>query len=257
MSTNGANIPVWELVRGHAGRARVLDGFGIDYCCGGRTPLKEACSQQGLDVEEVLHALEANDDAQPAADQIDWTGESMTRLANHIVSRHHAYLRDVLPQLGSLLDKVVSKHAEKHPNLAELREVYTTMWDELLNHMMKEELVLFPFIRSLDAAAHAGQPAPRFHCGSVAAPIHVMEDEHRRAGEALRRMRELTFGFRPPQDACDAYRILMAGLRELERDLHLHIHKENDILFPRAAAVEALQCSATAHPCLTPQPATM
>src|SRR6185436_11397806 len=97
--------------------ARVLDGFGIDYCCGGRTPLKEACSQQGLDVEEVLRALEANDDAQPAADQIDWSGESMTRLANHIVSRHHAYLRDVLPQLGSLLDKVVSKHADKHHNL--------------------------------------------------------------------------------------------------------------------------------------------
>jgi regulator of cell morphogenesis and NO signaling len=200
----------------------------------------------------VLRALEANDDAQPAADQIDWSGESMTRLANHIVSRHHAYLRDVLPQLGSLLDKVVSKHADKHPNLLP-REVHDDV-DELLNHMM-EELVLF-IIRSLEEAAQAGQPAPRFHCGSVAAPIHVMEDEHRSAGEALRQMRELTFGFRPPQDACDAYRILMAGLRELERDLHLHIHKENDILFPRAAAVEALRCSATTHERLTPQPIT-
>ena len=178
----------------------------------------------------------------------------MTRLVNHIVSRHHVYLREMLPQLGSLLDKVVSKHADTHPNLLELREVYTTMWNELLSHMMKEEVVLFPFIRLLDQAVQAGQPVPHFHCGSVAAPIHVMEDEHQSAGEALRRMRELTFGFRPPQDACDAYRILMAGLRELESDLHLHIHKENDILFPRAAAAEALQSSATAEPCLTPHP---
>jgi len=252
MSTYDANVPVWELVRGHAGRARILAGFEIDYCCRGRTPLKEACSERGLSVEEVLRALEANDDAQPAADQIDWSAESMTRLANHIVSRHHVYLREMLPQLGSLLDKVVSKHADKHPNLVELREVYTTMWNELLSHMMKEEVVLFPFIRLLDQAVQAGQPAPHFHCGSVAAPIHVMEDEHQSAGEALRRMRELTFGFRPPKDACDAYRILMAGLRELESDLHLHIHKENNILFPRAAAAEALQSSATAEPCLTP-----
>ena len=113
----------------------------------------------------------------------------MTRLANHIVSRHHAYLRDVLPQLGSLLDQVVSKHADKHPNLVEIREVYTTMWNELLNHMLKEEVVLFPFIRSLDEAAQAGRPAPRLplrqrgcadSCYGGRAPEH---------GEALRRMR--------------------------------------------------------------------
>jgi regulator of cell morphogenesis and NO signaling len=252
MTTNDANVPVWELVRGHAGRARVLAKFGIDYCCGGRTPLNEACSEQGVDVDEVVRALEENDDGLPAADQINWSGESMTRLANHIVSRHHAYLRDILPRLGCLLDEVMNKHAGKHPNLIELREVYTTMWNELLNHMMKEELVLFPFIRALDQALQAGLPAPQFHCGSVRAPIHVMEDEHRNADEALCRMRELSFGFRAPRDACNSYRILMAGLRELEEDLHLHIHKENHILFPRAAAAEASQFAATAEPCLTP-----
>jgi regulator of cell morphogenesis and NO signaling len=245
MSTYETNVPVWELVRGQAGRARVLAGFGIDYCCRGRTPLNEACSERGLSVEEVVRALEASDDAQPAADQIDWSSESMTRLANHIVSRHHVYLREVLPQLGTLLDEVVSRHADKHPNLLELREVYTTMCNELLSHMMKEEFVLFPYIRSLDQAMQAGQPIPYFHCGSVAAPIHVMENEHQSAGEALRRMRELTFGFRPPKDACRAYRVLMIGLRELESDLHLHMHKENNILFPRAAAAEAPQPATT------------
>jgi regulator of cell morphogenesis and NO signaling len=131
------------------------------------------------------------------------------------------------------------------------------MWNELLNHMLKEELVLFPFIRALDQALQAGQPVPRFPCGSVTAPIHVMEDEHKSADEALCRMRELTFGFRPPQDACNAYRVLMAGLRELEEDLHLHIHKENNILFPRAAAAEeGTQLAASAEQCPTPQETT-
>lgn len=241
MSIDETNVPVWELVRGHAGRARILAELQIDYCCGGHIPLNEACAERGLSVEAVLRALEANDDAQPAADHVDWPRQSMTRLADHIVSRHHLYLRDVLPRLGAVLDKVVARHADAHPNLVELREVYTSLWNELLSHMMKEELVLFPFIRLLDAAEQAGRPAPRFHCGSVIAPIHVMEDEHQSTGEALKRMRSLTFGFLPPADACDSYRLLLAGLRELESDLHLHIHKENNILFPRAAAAEASQ----------------
>jgi regulator of cell morphogenesis and NO signaling len=156
----------------------------------------------------------------------------------------------MLPNLGKLLDDVAAKHSANHPNLVELREVYKEMSDELFNHMMKEELVLFPFIRALDKALRAGEPVPRFHCGSVTAPIHVMEDEHRSADIALRRMRELTFGFRPPKDACNAYRIVMAGLQELEEDLHLHIHKENNILFPRAAAAESSQSDVTEKPCL-------
>lgn len=251
MSSYEADVPVWELVRGHAGRAEVLADFGIDYCCGGRTPLSEACSRRGVNINEVLRAIEVSDDSQAAADQIDWPGESLTRLTNHIVSRHHAYLRDMLPRLGNLLEQVIEKHADKHPNLIELRDVYTTMWNELLNHMMKEELVLFPFIRSLNQALQAGEPAPHFHCGSVTAPIHVMEDEHQSTGEALLRIRELTFGFRPPNDACRSYRILMLGLRELEHDLHLHIHKENHILFPRAAAAEASQLAGTTQPAVT------
>jgi len=250
MSSDEANVPVWELVRGHAGRARILAEFQIDYCCGGRMPLNEACAERGLSVEEVLRALEANDDAQPAADRVDWPRQSMTRLADHIVSRHHMYLRDVLPRLAVLLDKVVARHTDTHPNLIELREVYTAMCNELFSHMMKEERVLFPFIRLLDEAEQAGQPAPQFHCGSVVAPIHVMEDEHQAVGDALSKMRDLTFGFRPPADACDSYRILLAGLRELESDLHLHIHKENNILFPRAAAAEAAR-SSSAESCST------
>lgn len=251
MSSQDADLPVWRLVQGHEWRAPVLAGFGIDYCCGGRTPLRRACAQRGVSIQEVLGALEASDDSQPIADHIDWSSQSLTRLTNHIVSRHHAYLRDMLPRLGTLLDQVIAKHADKYPSLVELREVYTSIWSELLDHMMKEELVLFPCIRLLDQSLEAGQPVPRFPCGSVTAPIQAMEDEHHAVGEALLRMRELTFGFRPPQDACQSYRVLFAGLRELESDLHQHIHKENNILFPRSAAVEASQTAARAMPTAT------
>ena len=239
MSSHDVNVPVWQLVRGRQDRAQVLEGFGIDYCCGGATPLGEACARQGVSVEEVCRELEKNDGAHLDVEQIDWEAEPMARLVDHIVQRHHAYLREQLPRLGGLLEKVVARHGEQHPHLIELREVYAAMWNELLNHLMKEEVVLFPFVRELDQALRAGQPAPQFHCGSVRQPIHVMEDEHQSAGEALRRMRQLTLGFTPPEDACETYRVLMDGLIDLESDLHLHIHKENNLLFPRVAAAEA------------------
>jgi regulator of cell morphogenesis and NO signaling len=242
MSTYEADVPVWQLVRDRQRRAQILERFGIDYCCGGAMPLAEACSKRGIDLDEVRRALEESDgSSQVTAEEVDWSTQSMTALADHIVSRHHAYLRTALPRLGAMLEKVVSKHAGKEPNLVPLRDVYTAMWNELLNHMMKEELVLFPFVRSLDEATRANRPVPRFHCGSVTQPIHVMEDEHESTGQALRRMRELTGGFQPPADACETYRTLMAGLAELESDLHLHICKENNVLFPRAAAAEATQ----------------
>lgn len=242
MSTYDAEAPVWQLVRDRQSRAQVLERFGIDYCCGGSLPLVEACSKRGISIEEVRRALEESDQsAQVAADEIDWSTQSMTALADHIVARHHVYLRTALPRLGAMLEKVVSKHADKEPNLVPLREVYTAMWNELLNHMMKEEQVLFPFVRILDEAIRANRPVPRFHCGSVTQPIRVMEDEHDSTGQALRRMRDLTGGFQPPADGCETYRMLMAGLAELESDLHLHICKENNVLFPWAAAAEAGQ----------------
>lgn len=240
MSIDWADVPVSELVRERQDRAGVLETFGIDYCCRGATTLANACRERGVSLEEVRHALEQSDASPCESEEADWDCESLARLADHIVARHHAYLREHLPRVGALLEKVVARHAERHPNLLELREVYAGLCNELVPHMMKEEQVLFPYIRLLDEALSKGQPAPPFPCGSVREPIRVMEDEHQSAGEALRRMRELTLGFRPPEDACDAYRKLMNDLRSLESDLHLHIHKENNILFPRAAAAESV-----------------
>ncbi|MGD9719918.1 MAG: iron-sulfur cluster repair di-iron protein [Pirellulales bacterium] len=234
------DTPVGDLVRGSEHRAVVLSRLGIDYCCGGETLLGEACTRRGLSVDEVQRALADSDCAHAATDTVDWTEESLTRLADHIVARHHAYLRDMLPGLGNLMEDILAKHPIAYPSLAALRDVYVAMWDELCSHMMKEEVVLFPYIRSMETADRSGVLCTNeFPCGSVLAPIHVMREEHREAADALKRMRELAGGFRPPRDACNSYRVLMAGLREMEEDLHLHIHKENNILFPRAVRLEA------------------
>ncbi len=234
------DTPVGDLVHGSEHRAAVLSRLGIDYCCGGETLLGEACARRGLTIDTVLRALEDRDDANPTAEKVDWTEESLTRLADHIVARHHAYLRDMLPGLGSLMENILAKHPGAYSNLAALRDVYVAMWDELCSHMMKEEVVLFPYIRAMESAERSGiLCVNEFPCGSVLAPIHVMKEEHREAADALSKMRELTGGFRAPSDACNSYRVLMAGLREMEADLHLHIHKENNILFPRAVRLEA------------------
>jgi regulator of cell morphogenesis and NO signaling len=160
-------------------------------------------------------------------------------LIERILGRHHNYLRVHLPQLDSMMARVVAAHSARHEELLSVREVFGGLQGELLTHMMKEERVLFPFIIELEQAAQDGRAAAEFHCGSVGNPIAVMEDEHASAGQALWLIRRLTDGYRPPGDACETYRALLAGLKELEADLHLHIHLENNVLFPRAAALES------------------
>ncbi|MDZ4784309.1 MAG: iron-sulfur cluster repair di-iron protein [Planctomycetia bacterium] len=228
---------VGDLVAERPERARVLEQFAIDYCCGGQRSLADACRQRNLSVADVERALDIKEER--TTDQPDWTQVPLATLVADIVDRHHTYLRAELPRLGAMLDKVVARHGDSHAFLHELQRTYIAMWEELANHMLKEELVLFPHVVRLEEADASGLPAPRFHCGTVMQPIHVMEDEHRSAGNALAKMRDLTNGYRPPADACSTWLALWHGLEALEADLHLHIHKENNILFPRAAALES------------------
>lgn len=231
-----SDTPVGQLVAERPGRARVLERFGIDYCCGGRTPLDQACAEKGLDVGAVLRELASDDPcvAGPFPDDAR-TDATLGQLADQIVAVHHAYLRRELPRLGALLAKVADAHAERHSELRELQFVFADLRDELESHMLKEEQVLFPIIKRLEAATSM----PSLHCGSVNNPILVMEHEHATAGFALQRMRGLTDGYQTPGDACASYRALLHGLADLELDLHRHIHKENNILFPRASTLEA------------------
>jgi len=228
---------VGELVVEKPSRARLFESLGIDYCCGGRKPLAEACREKNLDPETVARVLDVADEPRSSefVPDIDFRRMSLTELADHIEIAHHAWLKRELPRIQYLIRRVVNAHGHRHTYLPKLLETFLAFEREMMQHMAKEEQVLFPMVRELDAA---DEPL-RFHCGSLNNPIHVMEHEHDQAGAALERMRALTNGFTPPADACNTFRVMLDALRQVEEDTHQHIHKENNILFPRALEREA------------------
>ncbi len=235
MSEVNFNGTVGAIVSQKPGLARVFEKLGIDYCCGGKIPLEEACRDKALDLEEVRGLLvegEQQIDSEPV--EIDAAAMSLTELADHIVATHHAYLRSEFPRLQEMAEKVASVHGEHDPRLLKVRDTFVGLVLELSNHMMKEENILFPMIRQLDA----GADNPASHCGTIAAPINMMESEHAQAGAALAALQQLTDNHTPPEWACNTYRALLDGLLRFEQDLHRHIHKENNILFPRAIQLE-------------------
>ncbi len=236
--------PVGSIVAERLGRARVFELLGIDYCCHGATPLEKACAERSLDVDHVLAEIAESDrrGVNEDTDRVDYSAMPAGDLADQIVATHHVYLRRELPRLSELIDKVVAAHSSKHPELFELRLTFAALRQELEMHLMKEERVLFPLVKQLEAAL---KPFA-IHCGTVENPIRVMEHEHDSAGSALRRIRELTNNYQAPADGCASYTALYDGLSCLESDLHLHIHKENNILFPKAAALESALMSAKA-----------
>jgi regulator of cell morphogenesis and NO signaling len=214
----------------------VLDRFGLDYCCRGYRTLQEASIDEAVPVSEILEQLEAigprPTDADGAAAWTDLPG-----LVQHIVTRHHRYVREHLPVLQALLEKLVTRHGAGHPELLEVREAFNALSEDMLQHMNKEENILFPYIETL-AATNAGQPRPFSPFGTILNPIRAMEQEHLEAGDLLARLRRLTNGYQPPADGCMSYRLCFEGLARFESDLHQHVHLENYVLFPRAIAME-------------------
>jgi regulator of cell morphogenesis and NO signaling len=170
---------------------------------------------------------------------VDWLEAPLDQLIGHIVDVHHAYLKAQLPRLDAMLEKILSKHSAHHGAvLGPLAGVFRGLKEELESHLFKEEMVLFPLVRAMEAAWVAGRQPPPSHCGSVGNPIRVMLSEHDGAGEALARMRQITSGYTAPEDACNTFRAFYYELDELESDLHRHIHLENNFLFPRAIRLE-------------------
>ncbi|MEZ5356989.1 MAG: iron-sulfur cluster repair di-iron protein, partial [Bryobacteraceae bacterium] len=214
---------VGELAAQSLAATRVFEDYGIDFCCGGSKPFETACREKHLDPRVVLGEIEAAVQQSDSADRRDWPNEPLEALIAYILDRHHTYLRAELPRIESWLAAVRKAHGERDGALlAELDSTFTAMKDELEAHMRKEEMVLFPAMRRSE--------------GWIGQPIAVMEHEHDSAGRALTEMRRITGGYRVPEHACATYRALYSGLQELETDLHLHIHLENNILFPRAMA---------------------
>ncbi len=227
---------VRELAVETPNATRVFEKFGIDYCCGGKQSLDQACSNAGLQVDEVLKALEAA--ASSATESAAAPADSLAELASYIVRKHHTFTREEIARLKALLDKVCSAHGTKHPELLTIQDLFGELSQELTMHLMKEENVLFPYIVRMEEAIREqeGFRPPPF--GTVQNPICMMTQEHDAAGEALRKIREASGDFNAPADACVSYRTLYEALEGFEADLHRHIHLENNVLFPRAIEME-------------------
>jgi len=220
-----------ELVAEQPARAEVLERHKIDYCCGGRQSLERACRAVGLDVRAISAELE---DAERApADAPDPASMSLTELADHIEQTHHSWLRQELPRLDALAEKVCRAHGHSDERLGDVWRTLRDLGEEMVNHMAREERVLFPMIRALEVNHDLPEGV------ATAKPIAQMEHEHEHAGAALERLRVGTDGYRAPEWACPTYHALLDGLQRLERDMHEHVHKENNVLFQRAAEREA------------------
>jgi regulator of cell morphogenesis and NO signaling len=229
---------VRELALENPAATRVFEKLGIDYCCGGSQSLEQACRAANLPVGQVLDSLQEAAASQPVGNDRNWQQEPLADLIAHINNTHHKYVRAETARLTPLFDKVCGVHANNHPELLEMRETFSDLVAELTTHLMKEEMILFPYILRMEEAVIQKEPILPPPFGSVQNPVAMMMHEHDSAGDALRAMRTASGGYTAPLDACVSYQTLYKALAEFEADLHQHIHLENNILFPRAIEME-------------------
>jgi len=236
MSKHLESPTVGDIVAADFRTAEVFDRFGIDFCCGGRRSFDDACRSAEVDPGVVLKALNAISQRQAEGDDV--THWSLDRLIDHIETTHHAYVRRALPAIARYLAKLLDAHGGRHPELVRIGQAFAEMSEELRQHMLKEERVLFPYVRDLANCQKTACGRVISPFGTVENPIRMMEREHREAADALRLIRELTGGYVVPDDGCATYAVCMAELAQFERDLHRHVHLENNVLFPQAVALE-------------------
>ncbi len=228
---------VGEIAAKDLRKAEVFKKYGIDFCCGGKKSLKQACAEKGLDVEIVEAELEAAPQVAttPADNYSLWEPDF---LADYIYNQHHLYYYQEVPVLKGLMTKVTQHHGDTHPELKYVYSLFGQLLHELDTHFMQEEKLVFPFIKALVQAKRTGN----FHAlnsqPSLTEPIRIMEADHEAAGDILAELRKRTNDYTPPADACNSYQFLYKKLKELDEDLHQHIHLENNILFPKALKLE-------------------
>ncbi len=218
-------------------KAQVFKKYGLDFCCGGKKTVKQACAEKGLDVSKVEQDLQQAD-KMPVSRPIPYDDWSLDFLADYIVNTHHSYVRKNLPDIKAYAEKVMKVHGKHHPELVRIHQLVEEINAELTAHMVKEEKVLFPYIKGLVAAKNNTQPPQAAHFGTVQAPINMMEMEHELVGNNLAEIRTLSQNYLLPEDACATYSLLYRMLDEFEEDLHMHVHLENNILFQKAIEIE-------------------
>lgn len=218
-------------------KAQVFKKFGLDFCCGGKKTVKQACAEKGLDVTKVEQELQQADKL-PSSRSLPYGDWSLDFLADYIINTHHSYVKKNLPDIKAYAEKVMKVHGSQHPELLRIHQLVEEVNMELMAHMVKEERVLFPYIKELVAAKNNTQTLHAAHFGTIQNPINMMEMEHELVGKNLEVIRKLSNNYLLPEDACASYSLLYRMLDEFEEDLHLHIHLENNILFPKALEIE-------------------
>lgn len=227
---------IGKLVAEDYRTAAVFKQNGIDFCCNGNRSIGDACSQKQLEAAGLIRQLEAvatqKNDGSP-----DFNSWPLDLLADYVEKKHHRYVEAKIEEIRPFLSKVARVHGDRHPELFEVEQLFEASAGELTVHMKKEELMLFPYIRKMVSAAQSGTPVQAVF-GSVQNPIGMMIHEHDTEGARFRRIAELTRDYTPPADGCNTYRVTLSLLKEFEDDLHLHIHLENNILFPKSVELE-------------------
>lgn len=227
---------VGEIAAKDLRKAEVFKKYGIDFCCGGKKSLKQVCEEKGLDIAVVEAELE--NPTQPVSSANDYNRWEPDFLADYIYNQHHLYYYNELPIIKGLITKVTQHHGSNHPELSYLYQAFAKLVEELGTHFMREEKVVFPFIKALVQAKRSGNREVLNSQPSLSEPIHIMEEDHEAAGEILEAMQKISNNYTAPADACNSYQFLYKKLKELDEDLHQHIHLENNILFPKALKLD-------------------
>jgi regulator of cell morphogenesis and NO signaling len=236
------NKQIGEIAAENNAAIALFEKHKIDYCCAGNRLLGEALRARGIDLNTFSGELAALESSMSgvAVTEPDWNRASLVKLTEHIVEQHHVHLQRELPRLEQVMANVIERHGARHSgSLLPLRRVFQHLKQELEGHLRKEEAVLFPAIAKLEAAWAAGAAPPPTPFGSFSNPIRMMLLDHETAAWELEEMRELTHNYTPPPDACETYRELLRGLEALEIDMHMHVHLENNILFPRTMRIDS------------------
>lgn len=231
------NQIIGELVAEDYRTASVFKKYSIDFCCQGNRTIQEACDRKNIDTTKVIEDLDALMQAKSAS-ATDYQSWPLDLLADYIEKKHHRYIQEKTLEIQPYLDKICKVHGKHHPELFEIKEEFNASASELAAHMKKEEQIVFPFIRKMMNAKQDNAAVDAAHFGTIKNPIQMMMDEHTLEGNRFMKIKALSNNFMPPQDACNTYRVSFAFLNEFEQDLHLHIHLENNILFPKAIKME-------------------
>lgn len=229
-------MTVGDVVAQDYTKASVFEKYGIDFCCNGDKSINDVCSSKKIDADALITELEAPVQVSGGADK-GYNSWPLDLLADYIEKTHHRYVETKVKEITPYLDKIVKVHGEHHPELAEVQELFKISAGEFAMHMKKEELMLFPQIRKMVKAKEKNESF-KASFGSLQTPIKGMLDDHDHEGDRFKRISELTNHYTTPEDGCNTYRLTLGMLHEFEHDLHLHIHLENNILFPKAIVME-------------------